>query len=271
MKLKSLQTQANLNIVKFASIYSTLLTLIILLIAFFNYTLSRKETIESELKSISNSFSTYTINQNFPSLIKQFQIKTSLQEILITDLNCNQLATTILVGNMSCEDLNDRFKSLNLNVNNKNVLVFYDTSISILEFVRNNIRDIIILAIVLFLITTFILFSFFYLSVIKPLREIKTSSDEDEILLPRELKFLDEKLSEMRIKIKQTEGDRQSLQLAKKVIHDIRNPLAFLKTSTKLNRFNNKDFLNRISEIDYHIQSLIKSETTNISEINGLR
>ena len=268
MKLKSLQTQANLNIVKFASIYSTLLSLIILLIAFFNYTLSRKETIESELKSLANSFSSYTLNQNYPSLVKQFQIKTSLQEIVITDLNCKQLASTTLIGNLNCRELSNRFKSLKLIVNSQKIVVYYDTNINVLEFLKTNIDDIILLNLILFFITTFILFSFFYLSVIKPLKEIKTITDENEIYLPKELRFLEDKLLEMKTKIKQTEGDRQSLQLAKKVIHDIRNPLTYLKTSTKLNKFNESIFLDRINEIDYHIQSLINSEVTTISEFN---
>ena len=263
MKSISLKDKAQINILKFSVICSTLLLLFIILTAFTSYQVAQKASIKKELFSLGNRFSQETLSHNYPAFLEKFQQRSNVREIVILNENCEILATTSLINIKDCHSLPNSFEVHKLKMNSQNIIVLYRSEISPLAYLKTNYKIIALLYLAINIIIVAILKSFFYITFTSPMNKIKSLINNDTIVLPSELFFLEEKLIDLSNQIRIIESEKQYFNIAKRVMHDIRNPLLYIKSTINNNLSSPEEIVDRINEIEFHIQSLLKSKSVN--------
>lgn len=201
---------------------------------------------------------------NPEQILRKIQNQTLLQEIVITGPNCELYATsTLMFKSKDCQISNPLFNRVENGYGEEKIIVFYKDPISFRTLVKATSQQILILALIFFLITYAGLYYFLIKVFILPLEKIgETFKDgsNNSLDYPKEFSVISSKIIELKNQITKREEEKAYFNLARNVVHDIRNPLAFLKSSVKNNFTISDDILEqKINEIDYQVSSLLRS------------
>lgn len=272
MTTTSLTKNAYISISKISLVYTIILTILVGTTSFFYFKHSKSKEIIKQIRSITNTFNRNTLEKNYPAILKDIQQGTHVQELLIYDKECNLITSSSLSTSSNiCKSISSEFQKINLLVNSIPISVFYKLNFTFKAFVVINSHNFLLLFAILYIFTSFILISFLRSTLLKPLDQFKNDIlSNNQLGSPSEFKFITEKLQEMRQQILKIEHERAYFQLARKVVHDIRNPLLFLKIMAEKESANDY-LLTSILEIDYQINNLLSPKTRNTKEINLLK
>lgn len=268
MAKDSLIKSALLKVIKLSILYSLILITAITLIALYFHNDSKITEINNTIISFSNSMHRTVIAENIPAFLEELQHRTNLQEIAITENGCQLLASTSLgFPQPRCE--NDKGTiSVTANINSRLVNIIYKLNYNFLFFLKKNSNQFIILFIFLFFTTFFFLVTFSQISFLTPIRRMQDSlkNESNSTGLPIEFNIIDKQLNELRDTIRASEKDKTYYELARRVVHDIRNPILYLKSISHAYP-QEENFNEVLNEIDYQINNLLGS-TLEASSIN---
>lgn len=245
------------------------LTTVVMAISYYHFRANKIKDIRDRIHLTASSISKHLIVENYPLIIKEIQQKTFLQEIAIFSSTCSLKASTSLSIPNLCKNNDLSFNSFSLKINSTSVLVFYKFNYPFSFFLRTNQGHLLILFLLFFVITSLILYIFLKNSLLAPIYRLKNhikSSNQAE--LPEELDFIGEKLFDLKSEIELIEKDRTYFNLARQVVHDIRNPLAYLKLMSLENELNIDSLNKKIKEIDYQINNLLSPSNKDEMEVD---
>lgn len=258
MPKTSITKKAYYKIAKLSLLYSLLLVSIVASTSFNYFRISKIKDITEKVFLSTQSISNSLRSENFPLLVKEIQQKTLLQEVAIFSKDCILKASTSLSIPNICKRTQHKFYKINTNINSTPVTIFYKINFPLPLFLKENIGLFTVLFFLFFIVTSLILYNFIESTFLSPINRLKSKLlDSSDAPLPIELDFIESKLFELRNEIALIEKDRTYYNLAKQVVHDIRNPLAYLKMMSKLNHYDNYTFSKKIEEIDYQVNNLL--------------
>lgn len=267
MPKTSITKKAYFKIAKLSFFYSIILTTVVIATSIYYFKSSKINDIRDKILLATHAISKQLINKNYPLLIKDIQQKTLLQEIAIYTEDCSLKASTSLVPNL-CKNNSFNFNSINTKINSTPVIIFYKYNYPFNVFIKMNLNPLIVLFSSFFLVTSFILYLFLNSTLIAPINKLKLQlKSSNETALPIELDFISLKLIELKKEIESVEKERTYFNLARQVVHDIRNPLAYLKMMCQSNDLDSSSFNKKIQEIDYQINNLLVPGIKNSSEV----
>lgn len=246
-----------------SAIFSVLLLVITSLTSGIFYKISKDNEKRDAIRKQLNSIDNVIRQSNYPILARNIQQDLALQELTLTDTDCNILATTSLTfKNRNCIESNKKLSLFKTSIGEKNILIFYKDDFSFIETFKKNTYPLIILALCFFLITFLCLWYFLYKTFTVPINKIRTAINQDlDSYIPNEFDFIGKKLIELKSEIEKKKGEKIYFQLARRVVHDIRNPLSVLKNSLASNEGIS---LQKVCEIEYQIQSLLGLKDSSI-------
>lgn len=257
MTKDSILRKAYIRTAAYSLLYALLLTIVVFVSSYLHFKGLKLQEFNNKIVSISHSLSRNVITSNYPSIIREIQQKTNLQEILLVNDSCSFLAGTSLVTT-KCEFLDKNFETIKTQINSENVTYHYKLNYSFIVFAKNNSSALIIIYLFFFSITSIILVNFFRISTLKPISKIKKQIELNDINLATvEFDFLGDKLKDLENIIRNNEKEKTHYNLARQVVHDIRNPLEHLKILSKSKEINPDSIQQVIKEIDYQINGLL--------------
>ncbi|MFP5385882.1 MAG: sensor histidine kinase [Bacteriovoracia bacterium] len=267
MNITSISRRAYFEILKISLIYSLGIVVVIISIAYLNFREAHIATIDNEITSVFNSYYSSTSSKNYPSLVKTIQQKTRLQEVFLFSKDCTLLASTSLMQIKDCHKEASKFETKEVVFRSLPIYVFYKLNVSLTTFIKKNFFNFTLLYLLILLVTSLILYSFFKISFLNPLKKIKWSIENDEMFLPSEFSFFGSKIIELKNTIETIEKERMFFNIARRVVHDIRNPLLYLKIISNERTISSKEVLEKVEEIDFHINSLLSTSKSSQNEV----
>ncbi|WPU65855.1 HAMP domain-containing sensor histidine kinase [Peredibacter starrii] len=274
MKPKSLFRKAYLHIFKLAAVYAVVLTILMGGSSYFFFKKSKTEDIHRRIQASTNVLNNHTLDRNYPSILRDLQRKTLVQELMLYDKNCDLISTNSLSTTRNLCLLSDRsFSKIEITINARKLLLFYRFHYSFYHFLEAEAEYLFFLAAFFYAFTCFVLVSFFRKNLLAPIEELKKSiTESSDTQSPNEFSFISQKLFELKEDIRQYEKNEAYFKLAKKVVHDIRNPILALNIMSEGQQLTQSQLKKSIREIDYHINSLlgIKNQLDTFSVQNSL-
>jgi len=243
------------------------------LLVFANVVIMYRAQVNDKNKDVSNRISSFLNSTDFdilefsaPRVLKKLQQKIVISELAISS-GCHILASTTLKNNNSCNSFFD-FNKVSGSINGKMVDIFYKLDNSFFVFLKDNRRQLTINLIAFILLTSSFLILFVRNSLIRPIQEtIERLNQDPGIKQPIEFKLLADKMRELHLSISKYEKEKFKFELAKQVVHDIRNPLLYLKQCCL-----NDDALSKLREsilaIDYQVENLIPNKINTTHQLN---
>lgn len=266
MSKTSIMKKAYYKIAKLSLFYSLALTTIVVSTSFYHLKSKRLIDIKTDIQLTSSSLTDFLIEENFYLVLKSIQNKTLLQEIAIFSNNCERLASTSLSIPNLCRVTNSEYESLKVQINSTPVIFYFKLNYPFHIFFKENVVAFFSLFLIFSIFTSIIFYSFLRNSLLDPINRIKSDlGRSEETKFPVELDFIAHKLVDLKNEISSFEKDRVYFNLARQVVHDIRNPLAYLQIMSQNDHLDLKSFNKKIQEIDYHITKLLRPKTKTIA------
>ncbi|MCM2351938.1 MAG: HAMP domain-containing histidine kinase [Bacteriovoracaceae bacterium] len=266
MSNTSIIKKAYYKIAKLSLFYSLALTTIVVSTSFYHLKSKRLKDIKSDIHLTSTSLTDFLIEENFYLVLKSIQNKTLLQEIAIFSNNCERLASTSLSIPNLCRTTNTEYESLKVQINSTPVIFYFKPNYPFHIFFKENAVAFFSLFLIFSIFTSIIFYLFLRNSLLDPINRIKSDlGRSEETKFPVELDFIAHKLVDLKNEISSFEKDRVYFNLARQVVHDIRNPLAYLQIMSQNDHLDLKSFNKKIQEIDYHITKLLRPKTKTVA------
>lgn len=259
--MKNLTKQTAFSyLIKISLVFSTVSIFLVLLCVSMYWHSNLRKTNDSEIKNYTRSLDASLRNVSKQEFVLNLQKLLLLQEVILFDQNCNVLAATTLMSlNHECKR-HSPSDILNIHLNGQHVSVFYRLEVDRLSVIRDHWKFVLILFFVFFVFSALGFSLFLNQSILKPLKRLLEIND-NSAPVPYELSFIEEKVSEMQSEILKSSLEKEYFNFARKVVHDIRNPLSVIR-STSHKEAPDSVLFSKLDEIDYHISSLLDKKST---------
>lgn len=256
MRNQSIFKSAFRNLFRITLLFSTIVAVLISIVIFQSLKQTQLTNAKHKTQTLLSAEFTEVHEVNFPSLLKDIQRKVLLQELIFIDQDCNILASTTLESN-PCEHKN-KYEVWHFTINDRSVYLYARFNYSYRNFLQDNIIALLLILIIIWVALLFILMGFLQQKIIKPISlTIERMKSEDfSTSFPIEFKVLQEKLMELQSTISKIEANKNRYELARRVVHDIRNPVLYLR-SVALKSTHPKEINKAIQAIEYQIENLL--------------
>lgn len=256
------------HVLRFSVLYSLIIMAGLIIISFKGLQAEKEKQIEDIIERFLNSYEGGSVSKNLPLAIQKLQQKTNLQEILIYNDKCQLLSGTALILKNICVHNNKNFKSLRIDLGNSRYLLFYHSNF----FFKDHFKDFAFKTLsgltTIFLITSLVLYTFLYFTVLRPLQQMgKTIESSQSAIVPKELSFFQSKIINLKEQLLKNEEERTYLKTSKKVIHDIRNPLLYLRRLIEDENFSSDELLDNLDDVDFQIRSILERGENSVHEL----
>lgn len=264
MKKSTFHFVASKKTFQLSAVFSLVLVALIVFASAGFFRINKIKEVEKIFKVHLNS----VINNSdkYPQRVgHQLLQKSGLAELAIFDTTCSlRYSSSLSITQSDCRLKNDLLYYF-INKSGRGEIVIYNFHLNVLQRVKENIWELLLILMSFFLTSSFCLFMFVSYYILKPLDRIRKSiSSVDKINdSPNEISFIEDRIFELKKEISEHEKIKISYELAKTIIHDIRNPLASLKLINT-----NREFVERIDEIEFHIDVLLSKN--NYRELSKL-
>jgi signal transduction histidine kinase len=267
----SLAHKAYFRLIKLALVFSLIIVTIFSLISLKFYRSGKIKDINQSINKVLNNVFSYELKANHDLIIKELQKKTHLKEISLYSKNCDLRAfSAISMASPACPR-NDQLQLLSTSLGEEELFVYYDLGFSDFQVLRENMLALIVLLATTFFITAFALLYFLRMSFLRPMALIQQQVEQGkELDLPKEFEFLTSKIQKFKDSVSKFEQEKTYYDLARRVVHDIRNPLAFIKIHLKDNELQPEMIELKVSEIEYQVSSLLGQSKNESSDLNLL-
>lgn len=214
--------------------------------------------IESEVNKTAQIIEGSLFDMNLSKLGQLIQKKSHIGLFGIFDKNCILIySTDLLMTSTDCR--NNKFKDFKFSYRGELYSFNYKHDLEFISFFSYYLRIIIFLSSATFLGYLLVVYFLIAKYVLRPLSMIKIDVNSEATSLPRELNYIDQVFQELREKIRKSEEERALYSSAKKILHDIRNPVLVLKQLSK----DNAEIQKQVDQISFQVKSLVNDKKDN--------
>lgn len=253
----SIAHKAHLRLIKLAVIFTLTIISSFLFISLYFIRMNRIEDFNIIISQTMNEVFNFELKSNYELIIKKIQKKTSLRELAVYDSSCKLKAFSSLSMAIPECPYDSPFVHTRANIGEEVLNIFYDPKFSFSQAIKENMTAIAVITLVTLLITMAGLLFFLKESFLRPLDLIQKQLTNDSFSLPKEFNFIASKLTELKLAISNHEREKANVELARRVVHDIRNPLAFLKMNLNEQKPDIYALKLKVDEISYQVSNLL--------------
>lgn len=264
MSKASIRKMALKKMTKIALIYSLIIIFVISFVSTFHIKKFKINEINLLINSALNHVSNLEFADNYELLLRKIQRLTYLKELSLYDEYCNlRSSSSISLSFIDCQNPAGDIFEFRGKYGEKIIRVFYKYELSYTALFLESWKALLIIFTCTFLILFLGFLSFFLSSIIMPLNKVQDMLKKNSTLIvPQEFDIIAFKINELREQIAKSEFEKVYFDLARRVVHDIRNPLMFLKLSTLQQSFDRGLFAKKIEEIEYQVSNLLTSSNS---------
>jgi signal transduction histidine kinase len=253
---------AYFRLLKLSLTFTSIIIAVFILISPLFYRSFKETETNNAIVTILNDAENFRFKKSPDIILKKIGSIPGVAEVSIYDEACRSLGFSSLSISYPVCPFQKSFSSVSTQLGARKVIIFYELKIDLSDNYEMFLIILLVVSLIVFATSALGLYYFLVQSLLKPISILEMNIEEDrEIEFPREFTFISTKLASLKKQISNHERRVAYFAVAKRVLHDIRNPLYHLELLSETDSIKSEDVKERVLEINYQISKILNQKS----------